>query len=98
MPKPGVTFSGSFGETLEQSAAGVPHGFIRVATVAQIRANNGVVVYKPEMNPQLGTINRQHVDVIEGGAVSVFGELQPNPVSKRKRFGGPEYRDLGLLL
>jgi hypothetical protein len=71
---------------------------IRSTTVGYIRANGGHVTYEPERSETSGIINRQHVHVTEGGAASVFGAAQPNPMPKRKRFGGPDYVDPALPL
>ena len=43
------------------------------------------------MNQKSGTMNRQHVNVVEGDGASQFGPLEPNPIPKRKRFGGADY-------
>jgi hypothetical protein len=93
MPLPGTKFSASIGRTLEESAAGVRHGFIQSATAGAIRDNNGTVTFEPEFDEKAGTINRQHVHVIEGGQQTAFAPPELNPVPKRKRFGGPDYRD-----
>ena len=93
MPAPGSIFSGSVGSSVEESAAGVPHGMIRWTTAGEIRAKGGTVSYEPEPAPNSATINRQHVHVTEAGGASSFGDVQTNPVPKRKRIGGPDYRD-----
>lgn len=92
-PPPGTEFSASVGVTLDEAAAGVPHGFIRWTTVARVRADGGRVTHAPELDPRSGTINRQHVHVVEGGAATAFATAEPNPVPKRRRFGGPDYRE-----
>lgn len=97
MPKPGHPFSAVVGESLEESAAGVPHGWVRLATAGQIRSAGGRVEYLPEMDQNSGTINHQHVHVTEAGTATAFGPPRPNPVPKRKRFGGPDYQDPGPL-
>lgn len=98
MPKPGTLFSASLGRTLEESAAGVPHGIVRSTTAGRIRAKGGRITYEPEQSETSGTMNRQHVHVVEGGGASDFGPAEPNPVPKRKRFGGPDYGDPALPL
>jgi hypothetical protein len=96
MPVPGTVFSASVGVTLDEGAAGVPHGNIRWTTAGQIRANGGRVIHVPERDPKSAMINQQHVHVVEGGETSAFSEPQPNPVPRRKRFGGPDYREARL--
>jgi hypothetical protein len=98
MPTSGVSFSASLGATLDESAAGVPHGTIRWTTAGRIRASGGRIEHAPEASPESGTINRQHVHVIEGGGASEFGPPEPSPVPKRKRFGGPDYREPTYLI
>jgi hypothetical protein len=93
MPPVGMMFSASMGTTLEESAAGVKHGMIRVATVGQIRRSGGEVVAAPEIDPRVGIMNRRHVHVVERGDASVFGPPQPNPVPKLERFGGRDFVD-----
>jgi hypothetical protein len=66
---------------------------IRATTVGAIRANGGSVEYEPEIHPALRIINIQHVNVVERGGKSIFGMAQPNPIPKRKRFGGADYRE-----
>jgi hypothetical protein len=97
MPATGTPFSAALGATLDESAAGVPHGLVRWTTAGHIRAAGGSVEHAPEPGPDSGTINRQHVHVVEGGGASAFGPPQPNPVPKRERFGGPEYREPAYL-
>lgn len=93
MPTPGTQFSASVGRTLDEGAAGVPHGNVRWATAGQIRTGGGRLTHVPEYDPRSSMMNAQHVHVVEGGERSVFSEPQPNPVPKRKRFGGPDYRN-----
>ena len=93
MPSPGTTFSVAIGRTLDEAAAGVPHGFIRVTTAGQIRAAGGNLQFAPEIDPKAGTINPQHAHLIEGGSITSFGPPISNPVPKRKRFGGLDYQD-----
>jgi hypothetical protein len=95
MPPPGTLFSASIGRTLQESAAGVPHGTIRTATAGQVRFGGGSIEWVPEIDPHTHTINRQHVHVIERRSTA-FGAPTSNPLPKRKRFGGPDYRDPGL--
>src|SRR5438552_3329439 len=84
LPPPGEIISGSFGETLEEAAPGVPHGMIRVTTAGEIRRHGGTVVVKPEPT-RSGGINFRHVDIMEGSGVSTFSEPFPNPVPKELR-------------
>jgi RHS repeat-associated protein len=85
MPKPGQTFSGSQGSTVEEAASGVPHGQIRTSTAGSIRANGGTVEVAPEPT-RSGQINGQHVNVTEGGNSSTFSNPpQTNPVQKSDR-------------
>jgi hypothetical protein len=88
-PDPGTTFSGSFGATMADAAAGVPHGQIQPSTAGQIRAGGGTVEVAPEMTGS--TMNYQHVNVTEGSAPTSFGPPEPNPVPKSERIGGPDY-------
>jgi hypothetical protein len=69
----------------DQSAAGcaVPHGNIRWTTAGAIRAAGGSVVWVPETSPH-GTINHQHVNVVEVGRTS-FSEPVPNPIRRTDR-------------
>lgn len=84
LPPPGTVFSGAVGETVEDAAAYVPHGTIRVTTVKEILANGGSVALKPEPT-RSGKINERHVDIVEGTAPSSFSSLMPNPVAKKDR-------------
>ena len=91
LPPPGELFSGSHGTGLDHAAAGVPHGQVRETTAGQIRQGGGSVEYAPEFNDRVGRTNYQHVDVTLGPDGHGFGDLIPNPVPKRERFGGPDY-------
>jgi hypothetical protein len=71
---------------------------IRWTTAGEIRRNGGTVTHEPEISLQSNAVNRQHVHVIEGGEVSQFAAVEPNPVPKRARFGGPEYREPSYLI
>jgi hypothetical protein len=84
MPPPGATFSGSMGETVYDAATGVPHGTIRSTTAGAIRQQGGSVILAPEPT-RSGAMNNIHVNVTEGGAVTVFGLPIPNPVPKSLR-------------
>lgn len=86
LPPPGTVFSGATGTTLEEAAAGVPHGTIRFTTVGAIEANGGSVVLKPEMT-RSGIMNDRHVDITEGNAPTTFSKPLPNPVPKESRIG-----------
>ena len=46
----GKTISGAAGKNLEEAAAAVPHGTIRVTTAGAIRARGGVVEWDPEIS------------------------------------------------
>lgn len=91
MPAAGELFSGSHGQSLEEAAAGVPHGTIRSTTAGEIRAGGGTVEYAPEYNGRVGATNYQHVNVTTGEGSSPFSEPFANPVPKSGRFGGPDY-------
>ena len=91
MPGPGELFSGAQGRTVDEAAAGVPHGTIRSTTAGDIRTNGGSVDYAPEFNERVGKTNYQHVDVRLGSDGNPFSESFPNPVPKRARFGFPDY-------
>ncbi len=92
VPPPGAEFSVAIGHTLDEAAAGVPHGFIRTTTASQIRAAGGKLQLVPEIDPKTGTMNRQHAHLIEGDSLTSFGPPILNPVPKRRRFGGLDYR------
>jgi len=64
----------------------VPHGQVRVTTGGAIRASAGTVEWVPE-RARGGAINRQHVNIVEGGLTSFSGP-QRNPVPRRQRIGG----------
>lgn len=91
LPPSGKTFSGAYGKTVDDAAAGVPHGTIRSTTAGDVRAGGGTVRYNPEFNPNVGRINFQHVDVCIGPGGCGFSDPFRNPVPNRGRFGGPEY-------
>ena len=84
MPPPGTKFSGSYGRTLEEAATAVPHGTIRSAMAGVIRANGGSVEWEPDLT-RCGTLNSNHVNVVEGNTPSAFSGPFPNPVPKPKR-------------
>ena len=84
MPSPGTKFSGSYGRDLEEAAAAVPHGTIRASTAGLIRANGGSVEWEPDLT-RSGTLNLNHVNVMEGNTPSAFSEPFPNPVPKPER-------------
>jgi hypothetical protein len=86
IPEAGVEFSGAVGATLEAAATAVPHGQLRTTTVGAIRAAGGIVTWEPEVS-RFQTVNRQHVNITEGGDSS-FSGLQPNPVPRRDRIDG----------
>src|SRR5438876_9808703 len=81
-PAAGTEFSASVGPTLHAAAAAVPNGTIRASTAGQIRAAGGTIQWLPEHSPR-GTLNRQHVHVMEVGPTT-FGGPCPSPVPKRQ--------------
>jgi RHS repeat-associated protein len=84
LPPPGQVFSGAAGKTLEDAAAGVPHGQIRATTAGEIRAAGGTVIHKPEQT-RTGAINEKHVNICLGSGPCPFGPIQQNPVPKSDR-------------
>ena len=89
MPPPGSVFSGSHGGSIEEAAAGVPHGTIRSTTAGAIRSNGGTVTVIPEPVYENGPINYKHVNVTEGtDCPSTFSDMFPNPVLRNKRVPG----------
>jgi hypothetical protein len=85
-PVPGTAFSVVVGATLPIAAAAVPYGTIRATTAGQIRAVGGTIEWVPEHSPR-GTLNLQHVHVIEPGPTT-FAVSQASPVPKRQRVDG----------
>lgn len=65
VPPPGEVFSGAAGRTLDDAAAGVPHGQIRVTTAGEIRAGGGTVQHAPELT-RSGVLNEKHVNICLG--------------------------------
>jgi len=90
VPPPGEVFSGAQGQTVEEAGQGVVHGSFRWTTAGDIRAGGGTVEPAPEMNPALGQVNYQHVDVCLGEGGCQWSDLVPN-VAKSLRFGGTDY-------
>ncbi len=88
LPEPGSEFSGSHGPTVEDAAAGVPHGTVRVTTAGAIRTGGGSVVSVPEEAYPGGPINEQHVNVRTGNDYGGFSDPIPNPVPKKDRIPG----------
>lgn len=86
IPPTGMVFSGAAGPTLEGAACAVPHGKIQYAIVGDIRQGGGVVRWKPERS-RYHTLNKQHVNIIEGGP-TVFSNVVWNPVSLKSRIDG----------
>jgi hypothetical protein len=86
MPSPGQLFSGAAGPSLAAAAAAIPFGKLRFTTAGAIRVAGGTVEWAPEIS-RYQTINRQHVNITEGGR-STFSDLQPNPVPRRQRIDG----------
>jgi len=82
-PPAGIKFSAAVGPTLEAAAAAVPYGSIRETTVGVIRQQGGSVEWVPDRSPH-GTLNHQHVHIVEMGQTS-FSSPKPNPVPKRSR-------------
>jgi RHS repeat-associated protein len=87
---PGQVFSGSQGQTVAEAGQGVVHGQFRWATASDIRAAGGTVEPAPELNPAIGKMNYQHVDVCLGAGACPWSDLVPN-VAKNFRFGGMDY-------
>jgi len=87
---PGEVFSGSQGQTVTEAGQGVVHGKFRWTTAGDIRTAGGTVEPAPEMNPIVGKINYQHVDVCLGEGACQWSDLVPN-VAKNPRFGGKDY-------
>jgi hypothetical protein len=83
---PGTILSGTTGPTLEAAAAALPHGQLRATTAGAIRAGGGTVEWIRETSRR-GTLNPQHVNIIEGGPTS-FSEVQSNPVPRSLRIDG----------
>jgi hypothetical protein len=83
LPPPGVEFSTHVGPTLETAAAAIPYGQIRLTTVGEIHRAGGTVEWLPE-HSRRGTLNEQHVHVIEGVSSS-FSPPRFNPVPKKLR-------------
>jgi len=85
MPPPGTQSSGAYGRTLEEAAAGVVHGNIRVTTAGAIRAAGGTVDHAPEAAFPGGPINARHVHITEGPGATAFSDVFLNPVPKQDR-------------
>ena len=83
LPSPGNEFSGAVGIDKSDAGKGIPHGQMRVGTVADIRSRGGSVQSAPEISAS-GVMNERHVNIIEG-ASGAFGEIEPNPVPKEER-------------
>lgn len=83
VPPIGTTFSAVVGPSLEGAGAAVPNGNVRKTTAGAIRRLGGVVEWVEEHSPH-GTLNRQHVHVIQV-KFSSFSEPEPNPVPKKFR-------------
>ena len=84
VPGAGEVFSGSYGSTLDDAAAGVPHGQIRATTAGEMRVGGGSVDIAPELT-RSGGLNEQHINICLGPGSCPFGPLQPNPVPKGLR-------------
>lgn len=87
LPTVGGEFSCSVGPSLEAAAAAIPNGQLRWTTARAIRAGGGRLEWVAEESRH-HTINRQHVNITEGGASSSFSELMTNPVPRRARIDG----------
>jgi hypothetical protein len=85
VPGGGKPFSGSYGATVEDAAAHVPHGQVRSTTVGEINQGGGSVVREPEPYWDGGPINQRHVNVTLGDGSQPFGPLMDNPVPKVER-------------
>lgn len=86
VPGPGTRFSAVAGPTLEAASAAVPHGRVRMALAGSIRSSGGIVEWEPDWS-RFWTLNEQHVHITEAGP-SVFSELLPNPVPRKRRIDG----------
>ena len=84
MPPPGTQFSGSYGRTLEEAAAFIPHGTLRASTAGAVRAAGGSVEWELDVS-RSGTPNQNHVNIVEGTGPSAFSEPFPNPVPRSRR-------------
>jgi hypothetical protein len=80
VPSIGTVFSAVVGPTLAAAGAAVPNGNLRATTARAIRRLGGVVE-RIEEHSSHGTLNRQHVHIIETSS-SCFSEPKPNPVKK----------------
>jgi hypothetical protein len=83
--------SGSQGSTVEETAGGLKHGQFRWTTAGEIRAGGGTVEHAPELDPGVGKINYQHVNICLGEGACSWSDLTVNPVPKPLRFGGADY-------
>jgi hypothetical protein len=83
VPPVGQVFSAVVGPTLEAAGAAVPHNQLRMARVEDIRRKGGTVEWLAEYSNH-GTLNEQHVQVVECGSTS-FSEPSPNPIPKKLR-------------
>ena len=84
MPVPGTKFSGSYGRTLEEAAAAIPHGTLLATTAGAVRAAGGSIEWELDVS-RGGVLNENHVNIVEGDGPSVFSEPFPNPIPKSKR-------------
>jgi hypothetical protein len=91
LPASGETFSGTQGSSVEEAAGGLKHGQFRWTTAGEIRASGGSVETAPELDPGVGQVNYQHMDVCLGAEACDWSDLQVNPVQKPLRFGGADY-------
>lgn len=83
IPPLGQSFSATAGPDLAGAAAAVPHNQVRSTFASNIRCKGGRVEWKAQHSPH-GTLNEQHVHVVECGSTS-FSEPVPNPVPKKLR-------------
>ena len=83
VPSAGVEFSCAAGPTMDAAGSAVQHGQVRATTAGAIRAAGGSVIWLPEFSPR-GTMNLQHVNVVEPAAAT-FSEPIPNPTARRER-------------
>jgi hypothetical protein len=79
----GQEFSASVGPDLPAAGCAVLNNQLRVARAGDIRQRGGSVVWAAEYSNR-GTLNEQHVNVVECGSTS-FSEPMPNPVPKKLR-------------
>lgn len=81
--------SAQMGWSVEEAAAGLPHGTVRTTTAGEIRAAGGTVELRPEPAWEGGPMNTWHVNVTEGPVPAFPEEDRPNPVPGQGRLKLP---------